>query len=205
MSTQPFPKETPKHGRNSFIFIGGIILLFAVTAFILFSGYLSGTGTAVETTSSNIQLPTSGDPLTVGDTAYEFQLSNLEGEIVNLSDHLGHPVIVNFWASWCAPCRIEMPELQAVYDNYQDQGLVILAINQAETAKTASSFFFDQMGLTFTNPLLDEDTLTAQNYGVFNLPTTYFINAEGVVTAIHRGPAVESQLEGYLAETIPHN
>ena len=98
-----------------------------------------------------------------------------------------------------------MPEIQAVHDAYQDEGLLIFALNQEESAEVARGFFIEEMALTFTNPLLDSDAAIAEAYGVRNLPTTIFIDENGVVTAVHRGPAVQSQLEGYLVETIPNN
>ncbi|MEM7116071.1 MAG: TlpA disulfide reductase family protein [Chloroflexota bacterium] len=193
-----------EEGRNPIVLvIGGIVLLLA-TAFLIFNGTLSGDGSAAEAPASDVVLPQTGPPLTVGDLAYEFELQDLDGNTVALSDHLGKPIIINYWASWCAPCRIEMPELQATHEAYRDQDLVILALNQDETADTAR-IFFEGMGLTFTNPLLDVDVAVADNYGVRNLPTTMFINEEGVITAIHRGPATRGQFDGYLAETLSAN
>lgn len=174
----------------------GIILL---AAFYL----MNGRGSEETAVSANT-LPDSGGPAIVGNTAINFTLNNLDGIPVRLSDHLGQPIILNFWASWCAPCRIEMPELQGLQGlqtQYANKGLTILAINQGETAETARAFFFDEMGLTFANPLLDENTAVAQKYGIRNLPTTIFINSQGQITAIHRGPATRSQFEAYLAQT----
>jgi peroxiredoxin len=139
--------------------------------------------------------------LAVGNLAYDFQLQDLNGRSVSLTDFRGQPVIVNFWATWCAPCRIEMPELQATYEKYKDDGLVILALDQDESPEIVRSFFYDEFGLTFT-PLLDVEQEVAQQYGVFNFPSSFFINADGVITAIHRGPALQSQLEEYLADMI---
>lgn len=192
-----------EEGRNPIVLVlGGIVLLLA-TAFLIFNGSFSG-GAALESPASDVVLPVTGPPLAVGDLAYEFELQDLDGNAVALSDHLGKPIIINFWASWCAPCRIEMPELQATFEAYRDQDLVILALNQDETADTAR-IFFEGMGLSFTNPLLDVDVAVADNYGIRNLPTTIFINEEGVITAIHRGPATRGQFDGYLAETIAGN
>ena len=210
MSNNQIETTEKENGRSPLVIIIGGITLVALIAFTMFGSSILGNNEAAETALappreqavSAITLPTSGGPVLVGDTAIEFSLVDLDGNPVNLSDHLGHPIVVNFWASWCAPCRIEMPELQATFENYQDDDLVILALNQDEPADVAAAFFFDEMGLTFTNPLLDENTEIAQLYGIRNLPTTYFIDAEGVVTAVHRGPALQSQFDDYLAETI---
>jgi thiol-disulfide isomerase/thioredoxin len=111
-------------------------------------------------------------------------------------------VVVNFWATWCAPCRIEMPELQAAYEKHQADGLVILAIDYDELPNQVRSFFYDELGLTFT-PLLDKGGQVTEQFGVFNFPSTYFIEPGGKVAAIHRGPMVAEQVEEYLAQIFP--
>jgi peroxiredoxin len=136
--------------------------------------------------------------LEVGDTAYDFTLNDLDGQPVSLSDFRGRPVIVNFWATWCAPCRIEMPVFQEVFERHQEDGLVILALDQAEPAAVARDFFYDEMGLTFT-PLMDESSEVATRYGSYSvLPSTFFIDPAGKVAAIHRGPLTEGQTAEYL-------
>lgn len=190
------------NGRNPIILIGGVLVLVVLGGLLIFGNALFGETAVEQAAAPDIVLPISGNPPLVGDTALEFTLQDLDGNTVNLSDHLGKPIIVNFWASWCAPCRIEMPELQATFEAYQDDDLVILALNQEESGDVAADFFIEEMGLTFTNPLLDSEALIAESYGVRNLPTTFFINAEGMVTAVHRGPALQSQFDGYLADTI---
>jgi cytochrome c biogenesis protein CcmG/thiol:disulfide interchange protein DsbE len=140
-------------------------------------------------------------PLTVGDTAYDFTLQDLNGNTHTLSDYRGQPVIINFWATWCAPCRIEMPELQAAFERYEEDGLVILAIDNDEPPDAVRAFFYDEMDLTFT-PLLDDGAEVSDLYSVFNFPSTYFVNAQGEVTAIHLGPMVESQIDGYMADIL---
>jgi thiol-disulfide isomerase/thioredoxin len=128
-------------------------------------------------------------------------LNDVDGRPVQLNDLRGQPVILNFWATWCAPCRVEMPDLQAVYERHQADGLVILAINREETAVTVRDFFYDELDLTFT-PLLDETGDVSRLYGVANYPTSVFVDNEGMVTAVHLGLMIEEQIEGYLADTI---
>jgi len=136
--------------------------------------------------------------LEVGDTAYDFTLNDVDGRPVSLSDFRGQPTIVNFWATWCAPCRIEMPAFQEAYEQHQEDGLVILALNQGEQAAVARDYFYDEMGLTFT-PLLDERSKVAATYGSYSvLPSTFFIDRSGTVVAIHRGPLTQGQLSDYL-------
>lgn len=196
-------------GRNPVVLIVGFAILIMVAVAIFGSGLFASeeeppaVAGAEQTLSSTVQLPTGGGPLQVGDLPYNFALKDLNGDTVQLSDFIGRPVLVNFWATWCGPCRIEMPELQAAFEKYQDKGLVILALDQDETAEAARAFF-NELGLTFT-PLLDDGKLTADNYGTFgSLPSSYFINPDGEITVIHRGPMVREQLETYLAQTIPN-
>ncbi len=182
-----------KNGRFPFLLIGGAILIGVAAALLLFGDDLFGkTETAV--------LPQIPDQIQqIGTPAYDFTLQDLDGNDVTLSELQGRPVILNFWATWCAPCRIEMPEFQAVYDNYPDGELAIIAVNLDEPVDRVSKFFRDDLGLTFT-ALLDDGGVVAEQYGVFTYPTTYFINKDGVVTAVHRGNLTEKYIEDYLAD-----
>jgi cytochrome c biogenesis protein CcmG, thiol:disulfide interchange protein DsbE len=203
------------NGRNPFIVLIGFGLLGAALALLLFGGDLLrrdddqaaarvgeivvfGTPVAGQSPFA----AASGDAPQIGDTAVDFLLDDFDGNPVSLSDFRGQPVIVNFWATWCAPCRIEMPEFQATYEAYQEEGLVILALNQDEPLAIARRYFYDEMGLTFT-PLQDNRRVVAAQYGAFfTMPTTYFVNGDGVITAVHRGPLSQNQLENYLSLTI---
>jgi len=211
------------NGRNPIIIFAGFLLLGLALALLLFGGDLLGGNrdnvpvvndtdeTAVldqvvefpTAESSVAEIPASNPSsiLEVGDKALNFTLLDFDGNPVSLADFEGRPVIVNFWATWCAPCRIEMPELQAAYDAYQDEDLAILALNQDEPLDVARTYFEDEIGLTFT-ALLDDNSAIATAFGTFGLPTTYFVDGEGTITVIHRGPMTLNQIEGYLAETI---
>ena len=150
----------------------------------------------------DVPLPEGGAPLNVGDTAYNFDLPDLDGRRVTLAEFSGKPVIINFWATWCPPCRLEMPEFQRAYEAYQEENLVILAINEAEQPEVVRSFFYEEMGYTYT-PLLDEEGAVAETYGAIGLPSTFFVDAAGAVSAVHRGALSQEQLQNYLAELIP--
>ena len=196
-------------GRNPFLLFGGFVILVGALALLLLGGTLFGNNQAIEEQivsaelpAGAVVLPVSGAPLQVGDQPYEFALQDIQGNTLLLSEFIGRPIIVNFWATWCGPCRIEMPELQAAFEKYQDQGLVILALDQDETASEVQDYFAE-LGLTFT-PLLDVDSDTAQNFGLQGtLPSSVFINPDGEVTVIHRGVMTRGQLDSFLAETIP--
>ena len=141
-------------------------------------------------------------PVVVGQPAPPLALSDLAGQIVTLNTYQGRPLMVNFWATWCAPCREEMPLLQQAHNAYQRAGLIVLGISQ-DTAErlTAVRTYWTQSGWSFPS-LLDPDGAVARRYQVFLLPSTIFINAQGVVTAIHRGPINATQIEQYLAKIL---
>lgn len=137
----------------------------------------------------------------VGGPAPDFTLVDLEGNAVTLSDLRGRPVVLNFWATWCPPCRLEMPELQETQRDYAEQGVVVLTVNQDESAAQVQSFF-DEIGLTL-QAVLDDDGDVGIAYGAFYLPSTVFINADGDITAFHRGIISRSQMDDYLVQMLP--
>jgi thiol-disulfide isomerase/thioredoxin len=203
-------QESNGSGRSPLIIIGGSLVLIGAVIVLLFGGVLFGNDAIqeqpvviAETSPTNIQLPESGPPLQVGDQPYEFELKDLDGNEVALSQFIGRPVLINFWATWCGPCRIEMPELQSVFEEYGDsEAFLILALDQDESAGDVSAYF-DELGLTF-QPLLDEGNQTARNYGLQGtLPASVFINPDGEVSVIHRGVMTRGQIDGFLVETIP--
>lgn len=198
-------------GRPLLLFLGfallGLAVVFLLFAEDLFGGRIFGQEQSVltqvpATGGTAIVAQQSGTSSTpeVGQQAPNFTLADLEGNEVSLADFEGRPVIINFWATWCGPCRIEMPELQETYEERQEEGLAILAVNMEETPEMVRRFFYDDLRLTFT-PLLDRDGDVTDLYGVFNLPTTYFVNPEGTIAAVHRGPLTGSQIDSYLQET----
>lgn len=129
--------------------------------------------------------------------APSFALYTLDNRLIELADLRGAPVVVNFWATWCEPCRVEMPALQAVYQAYQDKGLRILAVNLGETHATAGAWA-EQMGLTF-DILLDPSQHIAALYQLRGQPSTYVIAPDGVITHVYYGPTSEAALRGALA------
>ena len=190
-----------KNGRSSLLLVAGLFLIGLAAALLLFGGDLFNKTESADLpqVSDDSSGPNLDSIQEIGAPAYDFTLQDLDGNAITLSDLEGHPVILNFWATWCAPCRIEMPEFQAVYENHPDGDLAIVAVNLDEPADRVSKFFRDDLGLTFT-ALLDDGGVIADQYGVFTYPTTYFLNADGVVTAVHRGSLTEKYIEDYLAD-----
>src|SRR5690625_2336150 len=115
-----------------------------------------------------------------GDVAPDFELKTVDGETVQLSDLRGEKVLLNFWATWCPPCRAEMPDMQKYHEEYDDG--VILAVNLAETEQSIGQVedFLEEYGITF-QILLDESTEVSSIYDAFALPTSYLINKDGTI------------------------
>lgn len=136
-----------------------------------------------------------------GQLAPNFEVSTLAGERVKLSDFRGKAVYLNFWASWCGPCRAEMPDIQAVLDEFNTQGLVVLAVNNGEAFAPADGFI-EELDLRLTAVGMDPTRSVIEQYGVFSMPTSVFINADGVVTRVHPGLATAEQMEEFAREAL---
>ena len=122
-----------------------------------------------------------------GEVAADFRLEDLDGNSVALSDFHGSPVLLNFWASWCTPCRDEIPLLKSIYNDrrWRETGLVVLAINVGESRSTVKDYV-EEYGISFT-VLLDEGRKVFRQYFVHGVPTTYFIDREGVIQHVTIG------------------
>ena len=130
-----------------------------------------------------------------GFSAPDFSLENVHGDPVQLSAYQGQPVILNFWATWCPPCRAEMPALERVHQRYASQGLIVLAVNAtAQDSEESVSRFLDEVDISF-QVLLDPGSTTLSSYQVQSLPTTYFIDRQGTIQdVILGGPLAEALL-----------
>lgn len=116
----------------------------------------------------------------IGKVAPDFTLMNMAGQQVSLSQYRGKVVILNFWATWCPPCREEMPSMEALYKKYQDQGFVMLAVNVDETGAAAVRKFLQKNPYSFPI-LLDSDNVAQNTYGVFRFPESFIIDRNGVI------------------------
>lgn len=146
---------------------------------------------AAETDSEDVPVGTQ-----VGQQAPDFEVTLLDGSQAALSDYRGQVVLLNFWATWCGPCRIEMPEFQTAYEAYQDEDFVVLAVNFQESAEQASDFA-EEFGLTF--PIaLDPDGSVNRQFSVFAYPSSFVIDRQGVIQVSHAGPATTEQIDGWL-------
>lgn len=133
-----------------------------------------------------------------GKKAYDFELKNLAGEVVKLSDYTGKTVVLNFFASWCPPCQVEMPHINRVYEALKDQDVVILGINltQQDDMNDLNQLLEDN-NITFPI-LLDENSDVATLYAIRSIPVNVVINPEGIVTEYAVGAVDETRLTEYI-------
>jgi peroxiredoxin len=171
--------------------IGLVIILGSM--WIAFSRTLAGNTMTASQAAALEPAAISGHP------APDFELKTLEGETVRLSDFKGKPVLINFWATWCGPCRAEFPDFQkASVDNAGN--LVIIGINNTSTdQKDQIPAFLAEFGVTFPI-VLDETGETAKAYRILGLPTSIFIDRKGVVNEVFTGPINKAYIESKLPE-----
>ncbi len=146
------------------------------------------------------------DPLApkVGQPAPDFALWSLDGQTVRLSELRGRVVLINFWATWCGPCRGEMPEIEAVYREFKDQGFVVLAINEEnvslDEARTLARDFRDELDLTFPILLDGPDGQVFRQYRLYGLPSSLIVDKDGVIRTVRFGPLNRDFLRAKLEE-----
>ncbi len=128
-----------------------------------------------------------------GDTPPDFELTTVAGDQVKLSDLKGKKIILNFWASWCGPCKAEMPHMEQFYKNNKNENVEVIAVNMTTTEKMgvdAVKDFIKAYGLTFPIPL-DQDGAVMDAYKIIPIPTTYLLNTDGTIGQQIIGPMDE--------------
>jgi cytochrome c biogenesis protein CcmG, thiol:disulfide interchange protein DsbE len=151
------------------------------------------------TTATGGRIPAPGE----GFLAPDFTLQDAQGQTVRLSDLRGRPVLVNLWASWCAPCQAEMPDMQKVYEMYAPRGFTILAVNTTyQDQKSSALDFVAGRGLTF--PILfDLDGTVARQYLVRAMPSSFFIDRQGIIRrVVIGGPMSEGLLRAEVERLL---
>ena len=143
-------------------------------------------------------------PVEVDELAPDFRLTDLDGRVVMLSDFRGKTVVLNFWASWCPPCREEMPDFQALWDERGADGsddLVVLAVNFLRDDSVGAATKFIEAN-DFTFPVIFDTTRgdVAERFGVRGLPATFFIDRKGIVRTTALGPVFGNLLETGIAD-----
>ncbi|ETI91205.1 TlpA family protein disulfide reductase [Clostridium butyricum] len=136
------------------------------------------------------------NPNVVKTKALDFKLKDLDGNEVSLSSLKGKKVFLNFWATWCPPCKAEMPEIEKLYQETKDSDLVILAVDIGENSNTVKPFI-DENKYNF-KVLLDSDQSVATQYGISSIPTSYFIDTDGNIISTHIGAMTIDQMKAYI-------
>lgn len=180
-----------RHRSNTFvplILIGSGLIALGIMAFI----YLGDKSTS--------QIDLSAVPVEVNYAAPQMELKDINGNSASLAAYRGQVVLVNLWATWCPPCKAEMPTLQSFYEKYKEDGFVILGIDDGETLEQVRPFV-DEYGLTFP-VLLDEGYTSERNFGTINLPSSWVVDRTGRIRLSWVGAISRKVLEKYVPPII---
>lgn len=179
--------ESPKPARKN----GGITVVVAVVLALL--GLLAW------------GLIKSGKGPVDSGVAPNFTLTDFNGQTVTLSDLRGKVVIINFWASWCPPCREEAAYLEQTWRKYKDQGVVFIGVDYVDTEKEALAYIAE-FDITYLNGP-DIGTRIAQAYNIKGVPETYYVDRKGTLRGVHIGPLtspiLDEKIDELLAESVP--
>ena len=134
----------------------------------------------------------------VGRLAPDFTLTDLEGSSVTLSDFRGQAVFINFWATWCPPCRAEMPEIEAVYQEYKDKDVVVIGVDLYESEGKVRRYI-ERGGYSWTF-VIDTTGEVTRDYRVTSIPTSFFLDKQGIIRALKSGAMTKRSIESKLAE-----
>ena len=170
------------------IIIGAIAL--ASLAALLWP-LLNRPGTVTDAGVIRAQINADGAAGRIGALAPDFEWTDLDGKTLRLSTYRGKVVVVNFWATWCLPCREEMPALQRVAASEPD--IVVLEVDLMEPRDKARSFL-DSLGLDRLQPVLDSDGATTRRFGVLTLPSTFFVDKDGVIRHLELRQMTEAMI-----------
>jgi len=148
-----------------------------------------------------VQTDLSAVPVRVNYPAPELSLTDVQGNLSSLNDYRGQVVLVNLWATWCPPCKEEMPALEAFYHKYQKDGFTVVAINDGDPTPDVIQFVEDY-GLTFPVWLDPEYIATEQAFKTLNLPSSFVIDREGTIVLSWVGGIDRKALEKYVSPVI---
>ena len=190
----------------AYILVGFLVgIAFALALFLGFPGAeseanISARSTAAPEAIETVEIGTVVSRIApeIGAQAPDFALRDLEGNEVRLSDYRGRTVLLTFWATWCGPCRLEMPTFEGRFQELKDDGFTVLGLNYDEPAEDVSAFR-DELGLSYPL-LLDPGGSVQRLYRIRGYPSSIFVDPQGVVRIVHIGLITEGQLRDYLVE-----
>jgi peroxiredoxin len=183
------PSNPTKPSRARWIVAGAAAIAVALFAMPLLLGGRSSTEEPATRTTSG------ACPAKAGPAKLDFTVKDMNGADVRLADYKGKVILLNYWATWCGPCKVEIPDLIALYDQYKHKGFVVLGVSQDDDPETLRSF---ASTFKMNYPVLvgrdHPDLLDAQG-PLWGLPTTYLIGRDGSVCGKHLGPATKQDFE----------
>jgi thiol-disulfide isomerase/thioredoxin len=136
-----------------------------------------------------------------GNVAPDFEFSAFDGRRMKLSDYRGGPVLLNFWATWCIPCRAELPDMESALRRYDGRGLSVIAVNNGEALKPADRFL-QKLEVQLTAFGYDPKQTVVRTYAVYGMPTSYFLDARGVITRVVTGQLTPAIMESSVQEAL---
>lgn len=181
MAVNQLPELSQQPPARRGLSAGSVVLLIGIVALVAVIGWQLARRNA--------------EPVRSGQ-APDFSINLYDGGTFTLSEQRGKIVVVNFWGSWCAPCRDEAPDLQAAYDRFADAGVTVVGVGFRDTENAARAFI-DELNLTYPNGNDDGLKITAR-YGVTGAPETYIIDRDGSVAAFYIGQFPAEWLENTL-------
>jgi peroxiredoxin len=188
--------------RLSTLAVIGVTAVVIVAVAFISNQPASATVTSADGTVTSITVTgtATGAPPTVGKPAPDFSATTTDGKPLRLSDLQGQPVWLTFGASWCQPCRAENPDIQAAYDKYKGEGLVVVQVYITEDAKTVTDYA-SRVGLTYTK-IPDQSQRIAAQYRILGIPSHFFIDRIGVLRQLRIGSfdptGIETALQAIL-------
>jgi thiol-disulfide isomerase/thioredoxin len=194
MTSQPPVKQG---SPSPILLVFLVIPLFGIIAAVALA--ISEGGFGGQTTVPTPQAVASDFVSLVGEPAPDFSLTGLDGAKHRLIDYKGHVTFVNFWATWCGPCQVELPTLERFVAEQGDKGAMVLAVNAGETTDQINTYF-KQNAISGLNVLLDSNIEVYTAYGINALPTTFIVDKDGVIRFRHFGMLRQQDIDGYMSK-----
>jgi len=191
--------QPPQRGVSPvlLIFLAFPLIGLVAAASLIFNGDNQRQANSGLPTPAAVTLPPMPTPINLADTpVIDFALTSFDGELVNAREYVGRVVFLNFWATWCEPCKREMPALEQFAASQPEGGAVVLAVNVQERRIDVEAFL-NEYGITDLTILLDTNGDVSDQYGIYQLPVTFVIDTNGVIRYPKYGEITLEELTAY--------